>query len=457
MTRPHALPFSSVLIANRGEIALRIQRACRTLGLRSVCAYSESDRHAPYLQSADAAICIGPAPAAKSYLNIEAILTAAELTGAEAIHPGYGFLSENVDFAQAVHASGRVFIGPPAEAIRVMGNKVAAKRAMLAAGVPCVPGSGGALGEDEAETARIAADIGYPVILKAAGGGGGRGMRIVRSQAELFKAVQVTREEAQRFFANPDIYIEKFLEHPRHVEIQVLCDSHGEAVWLSDRDCSLQRRHQKVIEEAPAPDIDRSAIAAIGERCAEACRRIGYIGAGTFEFLFEDGAFYFIEMNTRVQVEHPVTEMVTGIDIVAAQLRIAGGEPLGLRQRDIGISGHALECRINAEDPFTFAPRPGLIEDLVLPGGPGVRVDTHVTRGYVIPSSYDSMIAKLIVHGATRAEALARMRLALSELVIAGPACNAPLHAELLCDPGFVAGGVDIHHLEKLLEKRGIA
>jgi len=457
MTRSHAMPFSSVLIANRGEIALRIQRACRTLGLRSVCAYSEADRHAPYLRSADAAICIGPAPAAKSYLNIEAILAAAELTGAEAIHPGYGFLSENADLAQAVHACGRVFVGPPAEAIRVMGNKVAAKKAMLAAGVPCVPGSGGALGEDVAETARLAAEIGYPVILKAAGGGGGRGMRVVRSEADLFKAVQVTREEAQRFFANPDIYIEKFLEHPRHVEIQVLCDSHGQAVWLSDRDCSLQRRHQKVIEEAPAPGIDRSAIAAIGERCAEACRRIGYIGAGTFEFLFEEGAFYFIEMNTRVQVEHPVTEMVTGVDIVAAQLRIARGEPLGLRQQDILISGHSLECRINAEDPFTFAPQPGRVQDLVLPGGPGVRVDTHVTRGYVIPSSYDSMIAKLIVHGATREEALARMRLALSELAIDGPACNAPLHAELLRDPGFVAGGVDIHHLEKLLEKRSIA
>lgn len=457
MTRPHALPFSSVLIANRGEIALRIQRACRTLGLRSVCAYSEADRHAPYLRSASAAICIGPAPASKSYLNIEAVLAAAELTGAEAIHPGYGFLSENADFAEAVHVSGRVFVGPPAEAIRVMGNKVAAKKAMLAAGVPCVPGSGDALGEDEAETVRIAADIGYPVILKAAGGGGGRGMRIVRSQAELFKAVQVTREEAQRFFANPDIYIEKFLEHPRHVEIQILCDSHGEAVWLSDRDCSLQRRHQKVIEEAPAPGIDRSAIAAIGERCAEACRRIGYIGAGTFEFLFEDGAFYFIEMNTRVQVEHPVTEMVTGIDIVAAQLRIARGEPLGLRQQELLVSGHSLECRINAEDPFTFAPQPGRIDELVLPGGPGVRVDTHVTRGYVIPASYDSMIAKLIVHGATREEAIARMRLALSELVIGGPACNAPLHAELLCDPGFIAGGVDIHHLEKLLEKRSTA
>jgi acetyl-CoA carboxylase biotin carboxylase subunit len=455
--RPHAMPFDSVLIANRGEIALRIQRACRALELRSICVFSTADQHAPYLRSADVAICIGPAPVAKSYLNTEAILLAAEMTGAQAIHPGYGFLSENAEFAEAVYDSGRVFIGPPAEAIRVMGNKVAAKKAMIAAGVPCVPGSGEALGEDEAETGRIAREIGYPIILKAAGGGGGRGMRVVLCEAELFKAAAVTREEAARFFADPDIYIEKFLEHPRHVEIQVLCDSHGQAVWLSDRDCSLQRRHQKVIEEAPAPGIDRAAIAAIGERCAEACLRIGYIGAGTFEFLYEDGAFYFIEMNTRVQVEHPVTEMVTGIDIVAAQLRIARGEVLGFRQDDIRISGHSLECRINAEDPFTFAPQPGRIEELVLPGGPGVRVDTHVARGYTIPSSYDSMIAKLIVHGATREEALARMRLALSELVIEGPACNAPLHAELLHDPSFIVGGVDIHHLEKLLAKRSIA
>jgi acetyl-CoA carboxylase, biotin carboxylase subunit len=450
---PQTNPFDTVLIANRGEIALRIQRACRTLGLRSVCAYSEADRHAPYLRSADAAICIGPAPAAKSYLNVEAILLAAEMTGAQAIHPGYGFLSENADFAEAVVLSDRVFVGPPASAIRTMGNKVAAKKAMIAAGVPCVPGSREAL-SDDAETARIADKIGYPVILKAACGGGGRGMRVVRSQAELAKAAAITREEAQRFFANPDIYIEKFLERPRHVEIQVLCDSHGHAVWLSDRDCSLQRRHQKVIEETPAPGIDRAAIATIGERCAEACRQIGYVGAGTFEFLYEDGAFHFIEMNTRVQVEHPVTEMVTGIDIVAAQLRIARGEALGFRQQDIRISGHSLECRINAEDPFTFAPQPGRIDELTLPGGPGVRVDTHVVRGYTIPSCYDSMIAKLIVHGATRDEALARMGLALSELVIDGPACNAALHAELLGDESFVAGGVDIHHLEKRLAKR---
>ncbi|MCG5480678.1 acetyl-CoA carboxylase biotin carboxylase subunit [Sinorhizobium alkalisoli] len=457
MTRdPQTRPFETVLIANRGEIALRIQRACHTLGLRCVCAYSEADRDAPYLRSADAAICIGPAPATKSYLNVEAILIAAEITGAEAIHPGYGFLSENADFADAVARSGRVFVGPAASAIRTMGNKVAAKKAMIAAGVPCVPGSSEALGDD-AVIARIAEEVGYPIILKAAGGGGGRGMRVVRSQAELAKAAAITREEAQRFFANPDIYIEKFLERPRHVEIQVLCDGHGEAVWLSDRDCSLQRRHQKVIEEAPAPGIDREAIAAIGERCAKACRQIGYVGAGTFEFLYEDGAFYFIEMNTRVQVEHPVTEMITGIDIVAAQLRIARGEPLGFRQQDIRICGHSLECRINAEDPFNFAPQPGRIDELVLPGGPGVRVDTHVTRGYTIPSSYDSMIAKLIVHGSTRDEALARMRRALSELVIDGPACNAALHMELLNEENFVAGGVDIHHLERLLSERSAA
>lgn len=449
--------FDKLLIANRGEIAVRIQRACRDLGIKTVAVYSEGDADAPYIEAADQAICIGPSTSRRSYLNGEAIILAALATGAGAIHPGYGFLSENAAFAEAVTTAGLVFVGPSAEAIRTMGDKVAAKRAMIAAGVPCVPGPDSALPADFGLVADIAAGIGYPVIIKAAGGGGGRGMRVVRSDRELREAVDLTREEALRFFGNADIYVEKFLERPRHIEIQVLCDSHGNALWLGDRDCSMQRRHQKVIEEAPAPGIDRAIIAAIGERCANACRQIGYVGAGTFEFLYEDGEFYFIEMNTRVQVEHPVTEMVTGIDIVAMQIRAARGERFSIGQEDVVTSGHAIECRINAEDPFTFLPSPGLVATLDLPGGEGIRVDTHLRAGYTVPSTYDSLIAKLIVHGATREQALARMREALANFDIGGIATNIPLQVELLAEAGFTQGGVNIHHLEHWLKERRAA
>jgi acetyl-CoA carboxylase biotin carboxylase subunit len=449
------MPFDTVLIANRGEIALRILRACRLVGLKAVCTYSEADRDAPYLSFADASICIGPAASSASYLNADAILLAAEATGAQAIHPGYGFLSENAAFADAVTGSGRIFIGPSSDCIRTMGDKVAAKRAMTKASVPCVPGPDGNLPDDYGEIARIASEIGYPVIIKAAGGGGGRGMRIVRAAGELQNAVTLTREEASRFFGNAAIYMEKFLEKPRHVEIQVICDNHGNAVWLGERDCSLQRRHQKVIEEAPAPAIDRAKIVEIGARCVAACREIGYSGAGTLEFLYEDGAFHFIEMNTRVQVEHPVTEMVTGVDIVSEQLRIALGFELSIRQEEITIEGHSLECRINAEDAFTFAPMPGRVSALALPGGPGVRVDTHLEQGYCTPANYDSLIAKIITHGRTRTEAMDRMRGALRQFRVEGLSCNAALHAELLDDRDFLAGGVDIHHLERFLERKG--
>ncbi|MCF3640344.1 acetyl-CoA carboxylase biotin carboxylase subunit [Rhizobium sp. TRM95111] len=448
------LPFDTVLIANRGEIALRILCACRQLNLKVVCVYSEADRQAPYLALADQSICIGPASPSASYLNVEAILMAAAATGAGAIHPGYGFLSENAAFADAVAEAGLVFIGPSGDCIRTMGDKIAAKRAMVAAGVPCVPGPDERLPDDPKVIEGIAAEIGYPVIIKAAGGGGGRGMRIIRSATELREAVELTRKEAARFFGNPTIYMEKFLDRPRHVEIQVMCDSHGNAVWLGDRDCSLQRRHQKVIEEAPAPGIGRGRIAEIGELCAGACREIGYSGAGTFEFLYEDGAFYFIEMNTRVQVEHPVTEMVTGIDIVAEQIKVALGDELSICQEDVRCDGHSIECRINAEDPYTFAPRPGRVTALALPGGPGVRSDTHLALGYEIPTHYDSMIAKVITHGRSRGEAIERMQGALKQLRIEGPACNALLHAELLEDDGFVSGNIDIHHLEHLLAER---
>lgn len=451
------MPFDTVLIANRGEIALRILRACRQLNLRAACVHSEADADLPYLQLADQTICIGPAPAAASYLNIDAILMAAEATGAGAIHPGYGFLSESARFSEAVTRSGRVFIGPSAQCIRVMGDKIAAKRAMIASGVPCVPGPDEDLPETPQAIAAIAEEIGFPVIVKAAGGGGGRGMRIVRAAGELVGAVELTRKEASRFFGDPTLYMEKFLDRPRHVEIQVICDNHGNAVWMGDRDCSLQRRHQKVIEEAPAPGISRDHIAEIGALCARACRDIGYSGAGTFEFLYEDGAFYFIEMNTRIQVEHPVTEMVTGIDIVAEQIRVAMGHELSVRQEDIRSMGHAVECRINAEDAFSFAPKPGRVSALALPGGPGVRVDTHLATGYEVPAHYDSMIAKLITHGRNREEALQRMRGALRQLHIEGPASNAALHAWLLDDPGFIAGGVDIHHLERLLAEEAAA
>jgi acetyl-CoA carboxylase biotin carboxylase subunit len=446
--------FDTVLIANRGEIALRILRACRGLGLRTVAVHSEADAQAPYVAQADQSLCIGPPPAGQSYLNQSAILFAAEVSGAQAIHPGYGFLSENAGFAARVEAAGLVFIGPSSACIRTMGDKVAAKHAMRAAGVPCVPGPDSALPSDPAEIAAIAAEIGYPVIIKAAGGGGGRGMRVVNEPDALLDALSLTREEARRSFGNAEVYIEKFLSHPRHVEIQVLADSHGGALWLGSRDCSLQRRNQKVIEEAPAPGIDPAHLAELGARCAEACRRIGYRGVGTFEFLYEAGQFYFIEMNTRLQVEHPVTEMTTGIDIVQQQIRVARGEKLTLTQADIGCTGHAMECRINAENPDSFAPSPGRIDQWVVPGGFGVRVDSHAGAGYRVPPYYDSMIAKLIVHGRDRADALDRMRLALAEMRVGGIATNLPLHRAILAEPGFTAGGFDIHHLERWLARR---
>ncbi|TIQ36486.1 MAG: acetyl-CoA carboxylase biotin carboxylase subunit [Mesorhizobium sp.] len=444
--------FDTVLIANRGEIALRILRACRDLGLKTVAAYSEADASLRHVALADKAICIGPAASADSYLNVGEIIAAAQLTGAGAIHPGYGFLSENAAFAEAVENAGLVFIGPPAAAIRIMGDKVAAKRAMIASGVPCVPGSEGALAQDEQAVRAIAVAIGYPVIVKAAGGGGGRGMRIVREEVALTEAVALAREEAGRAFGNSQVYLEKFLGHPRHVEIQILADRHGNAVWLGERDCSMQRRHQKIIEEAPAPGIARKAIAEIGDLCARACPAIGYTGAGTFEFLYEDGRFYFIEMNTRIQVEHPVTELVTGIDIVREQIRIARGERLSFRQEDVRIEGHAVECRINAEDPYTFRPHPGRVERWTPPGGPGIRVESHLYSGYTVPPHYDSLVAKLIAHGATRADAIRRMKGALAEMEAVGIATNAPLHGILMEEPGFAGGGFDIHHLERLVE-----
>jgi acetyl-CoA carboxylase biotin carboxylase subunit len=443
--------MKNVLIANRGEIALRILRACRELGLRTVAIHSEADADLRHVALADQAICIGPATAAKSYLNQSEILLAARLTGADAIHPGYGFLSENADFAQSVEQAGLIFIGPPSAAIRLMGDKVSAKRAMLAAGVPCVIGSDGILPDDEDAVRAIADSIGYPLIVKAANGGGGRGMRIVREAGELASAVNITRKEAASAFGSADVYIERFLEHPRHVEIQVLADSHGHAIWLGERDCSTQRRHQKLIEEAPAPGIPRDTIAAIGERCCEACRSFGYTGAGTFEFLYENGRFYFIEMNTRIQVEHPVTELVTSVDIVREQLRIAAGERLSLRQSDIEVRGHAIECRINAEDSINFSPSPGRVETWIPPGGPGIRVESHLYSGYTVPPHYDSLVAKILAHGSTRDEAIARMKGALSETTITGIQTTIDLHRNLMEEPGFVAGGMDIHHLERWL------
>jgi acetyl-CoA carboxylase, biotin carboxylase subunit len=445
--------FGKILIANRGEIALRIQRACRELGIRTVVVHSEADTEAKYVKLADESVCIGPAPAAASYLNIPAIISAAEVTDAEAIHPGYGFLSENADFAEKVERSGFVFIGPRPENVRLMGDKVSAKQAMLKAGLPTVPGSEGALPEDAKEIVRIARSIGYPVIIKAAGGGGGRGMRVVHTEAALLNGVNMTRAEAQAAFANPMVYLEKYLERPRHVEIQVLADAHKNAIHLGERDCSLQRRHQKVIEESPAPGIPAKLRDRIGERCTEACRRINYRGAGTFEFLFQDAGFYFIEMNTRIQVEHPVTELVTGIDLVHEQIRIAAGEKLGYRQRDIAFTGHAIECRINAEDPYRFTPSPGRITSYHPPGGPGIRVDSHVYQGYTVPPYYDSMVGKVIAYGKTREQALARMRVALSEMVVEGIQTNIPLHRELLDDTNFRRGGVSIHYLEQKLSQ----
>ncbi|MDF0604687.1 acetyl-CoA carboxylase biotin carboxylase subunit [Neisseriaceae bacterium TC5R-5] len=445
--------FEKILIANRGEIALRIQRACREMGIKTVVVHSEADREAKYVKLADESVCIGPAPSSKSYLNVPALIAAAEVTDSQAIHPGYGFLSENADFAERVEQSGFVFIGPRPETIRQMGDKVAAKEAMIAAGVPCVPGSDGALSDDPDETLKAARAIGFPVIIKASGGGGGRGMRVVHSEAALLSAVDMTRNEAGAAFGNPTVYMEKFLQEPRHIEIQILADEYGNAIYLGERDCSMQRRHQKIIEEAPAPGITEKQRQKIGEACAEACRRIGYRGAGTFEFLFEKGEFYFIEMNTRVQVEHPVTEVITGVDIVQEQIHIAAGEKLRYKQKDIVLRGHAMECRINAEDPFTFVPSPGKIESYHPAGGPGIRIDSHIYQGYTVPSHYDSMIGKLIAFGDTREQAMARMRVALSEISISGIKTNIPLHQELFMDAAFQRGSTGIHYLEQRLSQ----
>ena len=443
--------LDKVVIANRGEIALRIVRACQALGIRTVAVHSTVDRNLKHVAMADESVCIGPAASSESYLNMPAIIAAAEVTDAQAIHPGYGFLSENADFAARVEQSGFVFIGPKADTIRLMGDKVEAIRAMKAAGVPCVPGSGGPLGEDAEENIRIAREIGYPVIVKAAGGGGGRGMRVVHSEAALVNAIATTQSEARAAFGNDMVYMEKFLENPRHVEIQVLADGQGSAIHLGERDCSMQRRHQKVVEEAPAPGITPEQREEIGKVCVEACIRIGYRGAGTFEFLYENGRFYFIEMNTRIQVEHPVTEMVTGIDLVREQLLIAAGRKLTIKQSDVVLSGHAIECRINAEDADTFMPSPGLVTHFHSAGGPGVRVDSHVYEGYRVPPNYDSMIGKLIVHGADRQQAICRMRVALSEMVVDGIKTNIPLQQRILADAGFAAGEQNIHYLEKRL------
>jgi acetyl-CoA carboxylase biotin carboxylase subunit len=449
--------FEKILIANRGEIALRIQRACREMGIKTVVVHSEADREAKYVKLADESVCIGPAPSSQSYLSMPAIISAAEVTDAEAIHPGYGFLSENADFAERVEQSGFVFIGPRSDSIRMMGDKVSAKHAMIKSGVPCVPGSEGALPDDPKLIVQTARRVGYPVIIKAAGGGGGRGMRVVHTEAALLNAVTMTKTEAGAAFGNPEVYMEKYLENPRHVEIQILADEFKSAVWLGERDCSMQRRHQKVIEEAPAPGIPRKLIEKIGDRCAEACRKIGYRGAGTFEFLYENGEFYFIEMNTRIQVEHPVTEMITGIDLVQEQIRIAAGEKLRFKQRDIVLKGHAIECRINAEDPFKFTPSPGRILAWHAPGGPGIRVDSHAYAGYYVPPHYDSMVGKVIAYGATREQAISRMQIALSEMVVEGIQTNIPLHRDLMVDTRFAEGGTNIHYLEQKLAKRKLA
>ena len=446
--------FEKILIANRGEIALRIQRACREMGIKTVVVHSEADKDAKYVRLADESVCIGPANPRDSYLNMPAIIAAAEVTDAEAIHPGYGFLAENADFADRVEKSGFVFIGPRPETIRLMGDKVTAKKTMIAAGVPVVPGSAGSLPDDPDEIIQIARDIGYPVIVKASGGGGGRGMRVVHAEGALLNAVATTRAEAEVAFNNPDLYMEKYLENPRHIEIQVLADGGRHAVWLGERDCSMQRRHQKVIEEAPAFGIPRKQIERIGERCVEACHKLGYRGAGTFEFLYENGEFYFIEMNTRIQVEHTITEMITGLDLVQQQILIAAGEKFTLRQKDIRFTGHSIECRINAEDPFKFIPSPGHITKWHTPGGPGIRMDSHVFAGYTVPPNYDSMIGKVISYGETREQAIARMDIALSEMVVEGVKTNIPLHRELMQDANFQAGTFSIHYLEEKLAKR---
>jgi len=433
--------FEKILIANRGEIALRVQRACRELGIKTVAVHSEADSEAKYVKLADESVCIGPAQSNLSYLNVPAIIAAAEVTDAEAIHPGYGFLSENADFAERVESSGFVFIGPRPESIRLMGDKVNAKRAMIESGVPCVPGSEGALPDDPDEILRTAREVGYPVIIKAAGGGGGRGMRVVHTEANLLNSVTMTKTEAQSAFGNPEVYMERFLQNPRHIEIQVLADEHGNAIYLGERDCSMQRRHQKIIEEAPAQLLD-----------TKLRDKIGYRGAGTFEFLYEDGEFFFIEMNTRVQVEHPVTELITGVDIIQEQIRIAAGEKLRYKQKEIKFRGHAIECRINAEDPYTFVPSPGRITQYHAPGGPGIRVDSHVYQNYYVPPYYDSMIGKLIAYGDTREQAIARMRIALSEMIVEGVKTNIPLHQDLMTDKAFVDGGASIHYLTHKLD-----
>jgi acetyl-CoA carboxylase biotin carboxylase subunit len=446
--------FEKILIANRGEIALRIQRACREMGIKSVAVHSEADADAKYVKLADESVCIGPASSLNSYLHIPSIISAAEVTDAQAIHPGYGFLSENADFAERVEKSGFVFIGPRPETICLMGDKVSAKNAMKKAGIPCVPGVDGALPDNPAEITKIARSIGYPVIIKAAGGGGGRGMRVVHTEAALLNAVAMTRSEAQAAFNNPVVYMEKFLQNPRHIEFQVLADSYGNTVYLGERDCSMQRRHQKILEEAPAPLLNIRLRNKIGERCAAACRKIGYRGAGTFEFLYENDEFFFIEMNTRIQVEHPVSEMITGIDIVQQQIRIAAGEKLSFKQNDIALKGHAIECRINAEHPYKFTPSAGRITTWHTPGGPGIRVDSHVYANYFVPPHYDSMIGKIIAYGDNRQQAIARMRTALSEMAVEGIETNIPLHQELMLDAAFLRGGTSIHYLEHKLAER---
>lgn len=443
--------FEKIVIANRGEIALRILRACYEMGIKTVAVHSTVDHDLKHVLLADESVCIGPAPSAESYLNIPAIISAAEVTDAVAIHPGYGFLSENADFAERVEKSGFVFIGPRPDTLRLMGDKISAIKAMKSAGVPCVPGSDGPLDDNDARSLELAEGIGYPIIIKAAGGGGGRGMRVVHGEANLLNAISLTRAEARAAFSNDMVYMEKFLDNPRHIEFQVLADSQGSAIHLGERDCSMQRRHQKVLEEAPAPGITSEQRARLGGVCVQACRDIGYLGAGTFEFLFQDGEFYFIEMNTRVQVEHPVTEMITGIDIIKEQIRVAAGLPLSYAQEDIRLRGHAIECRVNAEDPKNFMPSPGTVTQFHAPGGPGIRMDTHLYNNYRVPPNYDSMIGKLIAHGETRLGAIARMRMALSEIVVDGIKTNIPLHQDILEDSAFIQGGTNIHYLEKKL------
>lgn len=444
--------FKKILIANRGEIALRILRACKELNIKTVAIFSTADRELMHVHLADEAVCIGPPNAAKSYLDIPAVISAAEITNADAIHPGYGFLAENADFIEQVENSGFNFIGPNHTTIRTMGNKVSAIKYMKAAGVPCLPGSDGSLSNNETENLELAKKIGYPIIIKAAGGGGGRGMRIVREESELMASIAMTRTEANAAFGNPQVYMEKFLEYPRHIEIQVLGDGYGNAIYLGERDCSIQRRHQKILEEAPAVGISEEQRKTIGKQCVAACKKLNYVGAGTFEFLYEDGKFYFIEMNTRIQVEHPITEMITGIDIVKEQIRVAGGRKLSIKQKNIEIKGHAIECRINAEDPQNFIPSPGKIELFHAPGGPGIRIDSHIYNSYVVPSYYDSMIGKIISYGETREIAITKMQNAMEEIVVQGIKTNIPLHQKILKDNAFRKSNINIYYLEAMLD-----